>query len=122
MSLGDMYKKVTSAGASAFNNARGRMMQEKKAYDNTLQTREVDRTKQEISRRKLDHLKVQNEIQQVKRDLLHLQAGKKDSSTLSLIRNTEAQLRTLESESRTIDSDIRMKNMDVQRHGGGMSF
>lgn len=121
MSLGDMYKKVSAAGNSAFNDARGRMMEEKKAHDKMLESREADRTKQEISRRRLEHQKVENNIQRVRRELLHLKTGPKNTQTLSLIRSMEAELHTLESESRTIDSDIRMKTLDVQRHGG-MSF
>jgi predicted nucleic acid-binding Zn-ribbon protein len=121
MSLGDMYKKVTSAGAGAFNDARGRMMQEKQSHDKMMESRELDRTKQMISHKKLEYQKVQGNVQRVRRELLHLRTGRKDTQTLSLIRSMESELRTLESEARTIDSDIRMKNLDVQRHGG-MSF
>lgn len=121
MSLGDMYKSVNTSGNNTFNDARGRMMQEKQAHDKQMEARESDRIKQEISHRRLEHLKVQNEIQRVKRDLLHLKTGRRDTSSLTLIRSMESQLRTLESENRIIDSDIRMKTLEVQRHGG-LSF
>ncbi len=121
MSLGDMFKKVSAAGASTFNNARGRMMEEKKAHDRMMEGRELDREKQEISHKRLEKQRVESNIQRVRRELLHLRTGHQDSRTLSLIRSMEAELRTLESEGRTIDSDIRSKTFDVQRHGG-MSF
>lgn len=121
MSLGDMYKKVTSAGANTFNNARGRMMQEKESHDKMMELREIDRMKQDISHKKLEKQRVESNIQRVRRELLHLKTGHQDSRTMSLVRSMEAELRTLESEGRTIDSDIRSKSFDVQRHGG-MSF
>jgi predicted nucleic acid-binding Zn-ribbon protein len=116
-----MFKKVNSSASSTFNNARSRMMDEKNAHDKQLQMREMDKVKQEISHRRLEHQKVENEIRRVRQDLLRLKTGHRDTNTLNLIRSTESQLRTLESESRTIDSDIRMKTLEVQRHGG-LSF
>lgn len=121
MSLGDMFKKVSAGGASAFNDPRGRIMEEKKAHDKIMEGRETDRMKQEISHKRLEKQRVESNIQRVRRELLHLRTGHQDSRTLSLIRSMEAELRTLESESRTIDSDIRSKTFEVQRHGG-MSF
>lgn len=121
MSLGDMFKKVNSASQNTYNDARGRIMKENESHEKQLQMREMDKIKQEISHRRLEHQKVENEMRRVRQDLLRLKTGRRDTNTLNLIRSTESQLRTLESESRTIDSDIRMKTLDVQRHGG-LSF
>lgn len=121
MSLGDMYKKVSAQGAGAYNNARGRLMQEKEAHDKQLEIREMDRIKQEISHRRLEKQKIENELRKVRQDLIRLKTGRRDTGTLNLIRNTESQIRTLESESRMIDSDVRIKTLEVQRHGG-LSF
>ncbi len=121
MSLGDMFKKVNSSSSNTFNNARSRIMDEKNAHDKQMQMHDMDKIKQEISHRRLEHQKIENELRRVRQDLIRLKTGHRDTNTLNLIRNTESQVRTLESESRMIDSDIRMKTLEVQRHGG-MSF
>lgn len=121
MSLGDMSRKVNIAGQATYNSAASRMQREKQAHDKQLQMRELDKTKQEISHRRLEHQKVQNEIQRVRRDLIRLKTGQRDNHTLDLIRTTESQIHLLEGEARTIDQDIRTKTLDVQRHGG-LSF
>ena len=121
MSLGDLNRQVNRAGQSTYNTAAARMMADKKARDKQLEMRELDRTKHEISHRKLEHMKVQTQIQKLRRELIHLKNGGRNTQSLDLIRRLESELRTLESESRTIDSDIRMKTLEVQRHGG-LSF
>lgn len=121
MSLGDLNKKVNIAGQTTYNNASSRMKIEKEAHEKQLQMRELDRTKHEISHRKLEHQRVLGDIQRIKRDLIRLKSGSRDGHTLDLIRNTESQIKILEGEAHTIDQDVRMKTLEVQRHGG-MSF
>ncbi len=121
MSLGDLNKKVNISGQATYNNAASRMREEKEAHEKQLQMREMDKIKQEISHRKLEHQKILGEAQRIKRDLLRLKTGRRDSHTIDLIRNTESQLRILESEAHSIDQDVRIKTLEIQRHGG-LSF
>lgn len=121
MSLGDLNKKVNIAGQSTYSNAASRMQQEKEAHEKQLQMREMDRMKQEISHRRIEHQRIVSEIGRVKRDLIRLKTGRRDNHSVDLIRNTESQLRVLESEAHSIDQDIRIKTLEVSRHGG-LSF
>jgi hypothetical protein len=118
MSLGDLNKKVNIAGQSTYNNASSRMRTEKEAHEKQLQMREMDRVKQEISHRRIEHQRIVGELARVKRELIRLKTGRRDGHTIDLIRNTESQIRTLENEAHSIEQDIRIKTLDVGRHGG----
>lgn len=118
MSLGGLSNNLNNSGRNTFNDARARMMQEKEARDRELHTRMLDREKHEVSHRKLEHQRVTSEIEKLRRTLVSLKRGVKDTKSLDMVRNTESQLRSLEGEAKMIDQDIRMKTLEIQRHGG----
>lgn len=112
-----MNRKVNIAGQKLSQNSTSRIMREKQAHDRQLEMRKADLVRQEISHKKLEHLKMRGEVDRVRREIAKLKSDHGAPMSQEAIRRAESELRALESQEKMIDQDIRSKSASIENHG-----